>query len=95
MRTFNFYDTACFDPVTLTMMGTLLGGLGGAGSAAMSIFGPKAKTPDMPAAAPPVQQPVGTPGGTSSTASQGTPSFLAAAASPSALQLGSKSLLGQ
>jgi hypothetical protein len=93
MRTFDFYSTACFDPITLTMMGTLLGGLGGAGSAAMNIFGPKPSAPKMPAAAPPVQQP-NAPAQDQGQGS-GQPSFLAAAASPSAMQLGSKSLLGQ
>ena len=79
------------DPVSLTLMGTLLGGLGGAGSAAASIFGPKPKAPTMPAAAPPVQQPMGE----QTNNQSGGPSFLSAAAAPSALQLGSKSLLGQ
>ena len=92
MKTFSFYDTACFDPVTLTMLGTIMGGLGGAGSAAASIFGPKPSAPKMPAAAPPVQAPVAP----ASTQDQGQgPSFLAGAAAPSAMQLGSKSLLGQ
>ena len=60
--------TACFDPVTLTMLGTLVGGLGAAGSrAACHIFGPKpSPAPTMPAAAPPVQAP-GHPSGTNKT----------------------------
>jgi hypothetical protein len=79
------------DPVTLTMMGTLLGGLGGIGGAANSIFGAKPAAPKMPAEAPPVQAPVAP----ASSQSNNSPSFLAAAANPSAMQLGSKSLLGQ
>ncbi len=93
MKTFSFYDTACFDPITLAALGAIGGGLAGAGSAAASIFGPKPKAPGMPAAAPPVQSPVGSQ--TSNTGTTQGPSFLAAAASPSAMQLGSKSLLGQ
>ena len=91
MKTFSFYETACFDPVTLTMLGTLVGGLGAAGGAASQIFGPKPGAPKMPDAAPPVQAPVAP----ASSQSNNSPSFLGAAASPSAMQLGSKSLLGQ
>ena len=86
MRTFDFYSTACFDPVTLTTLAMTAGGM------AMSLFN-KPSAAKMPAAAPPVQQP------NAPTQDQGQgsgqPSFLAAAASPSAMQLGSKRLLGQ
>ncbi len=96
MKTYSFYEMACFDPATLavlTAVGTLTAGAGGAAAAANSILGPKPKAPGMPAAAPPVQSPVGSQ--TSNTGTTQGPSFLAAAASPSAMQLGSKSLLGQ
>ncbi len=80
------------DPITLALIGTGLGGLAGAGSAAYSIFGPKPKAPSMPAPAPPTQSPTGQP--TAPTSGTG-PSFLAAAAAPGQGQLGQKSLLGQ
>ena len=79
------------DPVTLALIGTGIGGLAGAGSAAYSIFGPKPKAPSMPTPAPPAQSPTT---GIQAPSTTG-PSFLAAAAAPSQSQLGQKSLLGQ
>ncbi len=99
-RILSFYETACFDPATLStlaLFGTIAGGAGGVATAANALFGAKssgaAAAPSMPAAAPPVQSPVGSQSG-SSQAGPG-PSFLAAAAAPSAQQTGTKSLLGQ
>ena len=90
----NFWETVCFDPVTLTALGTILGGLGGAGAAAATIFGPKPKAPQMPTPAPPVQSPVGNQD-TNATGQSG-PSFLAAAAAPQSNNTAAqKSLLGQ
>lgn len=95
-RTFNFYETACFDPATLStlaLFGTIAGGAGGLATAANSLFGAKPAAPSMPAQAPPVQSPLG-----SQTGSQGQgagPSFLAAAAAPSGQHTGTGSLLGQ
>ena len=86
MKTYSFYETACFDPITL------IGLAMGAGGLASQLFGPKPGAPKMPDAAPPVQAPVAP----AATSGQGQgPSFLAGAAAPSAMQLGSKSLLGQ
>lgn len=93
MKLQSFEAWVDIDPITLAALGAIGGGLAGAGSAAASIFGPKPKAPGMPAAAPPVQSPTGSQ--TSNTGTTQGPSFLAAAASPSAMQLGSKSLLGQ
>jgi hypothetical protein len=87
MKTHSFYETACFDPITLVSLAI------GAGGLASQLFGPKPGTPKIPDAAPPVQQPVA-PAAASNQGSNG-PSFLAGAAAPSAMQLGSKSLLGQ
>lgn len=82
------------DPISLTAIGTLIGGLAGAGSLAATALGPKPKTPSMPAAAPPVQNPIGSQT-TNAQSTQG-PSFLAAAAAPAGNQTsGSRSLLGQ
>jgi hypothetical protein len=88
-RLLSFHETAVFDPVTLTAIGAIAGGLGGLGTAAASIFGPKPKAPTMPAPSPPASEPQSQ----SLSTPAGQPSFLAAAAAPSA---GSqKSLLGQ
>lgn len=80
------------DPLTIGLVTAGLGALGGVGTAAASIFGPKPKAPSMPAPAPPVQSPVGNQG---TNAAGPNPSFLAAAAAPQTGQTGSKSLLGQ
>ena len=77
------------EPATLTAIGLLAGGIGGLGTAAASIFGPKPKAPSMPSPAPPASQPQGQQISTPA----GQPSFLAAAAAPAAGQ--QKSLLGQ
>lgn len=95
-RLLSFYETACFDPATLStlaLFGTIAGGAGGLATAANSIFGAKPAAPSMPAPAPPVQSPVGSQTGNMNPGAG--PSFLAAAASPSGQQTGSKSLLGQ
>lgn len=80
------------DPLTLGLLTAGLGALGGVGTAAASIFGPKPKAPSMPTPAPPVQSPTGN---QSTNATGPSPSFLAAAAAPSTAQTGNKSLLGQ
>ena len=81
------------DPISLTAIGSLIGGLAGAGGLAASVFGPKPKGPTMPSQPAPSQEPVGTP---STNKAAGAPSFLAAAAAPpSQAQVGGKSLLGQ
>ena len=80
------------DPVTLLSLGVgLLGGLGGT-----LLGGNKTPSaPQLPPAAPPVQQPTGTQTSNANTGAN-QPSFLAAAAAPGANNLsGSKSLLGQ
>ena len=81
------------DPITLTAIGTALGGAAGVGSLAMSIAD-KPKTPNIPPAAPPIQNPVGTQ--TSNAPSGNGPSFLAGAVTPQQGQTaGGRSLLGQ
>ena len=91
MRSFSFYETARFDPASLAAIGLLVGGLGGAATAATSIFGPKPTAPSMPAPAPPIQSPTGSPNANSQTGPG--PSFLAAAATPQQ-PAQQKSLLG-
>ena len=92
MKTFSFYDTACFDPLTLLTAATTAMGVGGR---ANSLFN-KPSAPKMPAPAAPIQSPMGGPeNNTQNTQGQSGPSFLSAAAAPSSTQLGAKSLLGQ
>lgn len=95
MRSHDFYSVALFDPATLTALGTvatIIGGGAAAAGAATSIFGAKPKAPSLPGAPPPSQSPTGTP---NTNAPNGVgPSFLAAAASPTAGQTGGKSFLG-
>lgn len=83
------------DPVSLALAGGALSGLlAGGGSILSSAMAPKPQAPGaLPPAAPPVQSPVGS---QTSNAPQQTPSFLAAAATPTGNQTaGAKSLLGQ
>lgn len=79
------------DPLTISLIGLGLG----AASGAASLFGGSSApaAPTIPAAAPPVQPPVGD---QSTNKSAQAPSFLAAAATPTQNQSsGAKSLLGQ
>lgn len=77
------------DPLTLSLIGLGLGGLGGAAS----LFSPKPSAPTLPPMAPPVQPPVGD---QSTNKTPAGPSFLAAAAAPQTNQTaGQKTLLGQ
>lgn len=81
------------DPATMMALGTIGGSLLGA-----VMSGRSAQPTDitLPTPAPPVQSPTGTQSSTGAQANttQG-PSFLAAAAAPTAGQLGNKTLLGQ
>lgn len=79
------------DPITLTALGAAAGGLAGIGGLATQLFAGKPAAPTAPAPAAPVQSPVGSP----NTNANAGPSFLAAAAAPTAGQTSNKSLLGQ
>lgn len=82
------------DPITLALIGSGIGTLLGGGAAVASALGPKPSAPQMPTAAPPIQNPVGDQ--STNKANPQTPSFLAAAATPAAnQQSGAKTLLGQ
>ena len=80
------------DPMTIMAAGSALTGV-------LGLVGNKSPSTNvtMPAAAPPVQSPVGSQtSATSNSSGSGTPSFLSAAAAPQANQMsGGKSLLGQ
>src|SRR6185437_14626223 len=98
MSPFTKHSVHFIDPATLTAIGLGVSALAGTAGAAASIINkPKAPAPPEAAPAPPPQsQPQGSP---TSGVPQQTPSFLAAAASPSQSNTtgsgAGKTLLGQ